>query len=96
MPGEKNEDATRVADQRAGGPHGLHSPSQRTTSVSMGTEVEGLTKRHCDKAGRDGPGDGDAGHGARPAPVAFVHTMPIRALTIGGEEMTCSLNTRSM
>ena len=55
MPGEKNEGATRVADRRAGGPYGLHSPS-----------------------------------------VAFVHTMPIGALTIGGEEMTCSLNTRSM
>jgi hypothetical protein len=96
MPGEKNEGATRVADQRVGGPYGLHSPSLRTTSVSMGIEVEGLTKRHRDKAGRDGLGDGDAGHGARPAPVASVHTMPIRALMIGGEEMTCSQSTRSM
>jgi hypothetical protein len=55
MPGEMNEGATRVPDQRAGGPYALHSPS-----------------------------------------VAFVHTMPIGALTIGGEEMTCSLSTRSM
>jgi hypothetical protein len=55
MPGEKNEGAPRVADQRAGGPYGLHSPT-----------------------------------------VAFVHTMPISALTIGWEERTCSLNTRSM
>jgi hypothetical protein len=62
---------------------GLHSPSLRTPSVSMGIEVEGLTKRHRDEAGRDGLGDGlgdgEAGHGARPAPVACVHTMPIRA-----------------
>ena len=43
----------------------------------------------------DGLGDGDAGHGARPAPVAFVHAMPIRARRIGGEEMTCSQSTRS-
>ena len=43
-----------------------------------------------------GLGDGDGGHGTRPAPVAFVHTMPIRVLTIGGEEMTCSQSTRSM
>jgi hypothetical protein len=57
--------------------------------------VEGLTKRHGDKAGRDGLGDSDARHGARPAPVAFVHTMPIRVLMIGGEEMTCSESTPS-
>ena len=64
-------------------------------AVSMGIEVEGLTKRHRDKGRRDGLGAGDAGHGARPARVAFVHTQPIGALTIGGEEMTCSQSTRS-
>ena len=42
-----------------------------------------------------GSAAGDAGHGARPARVAFVHTQPIGALTIGGEEMTCSQSTRS-
>jgi hypothetical protein len=84
MPGEKNEGATRVADQGAGGPYDRHRPSLRTTSVSRGIEVEGPMKRHRDKAGRDGLGDGDAGYGARPAPVAFVHTMPIHAVTVGG------------
>ena len=66
MPGEKNEGATRVADQRAGGPYGLHSRSLRTASVSMGIEVEGPTKRHCDKAGRDGPGPHEHPHGGEP------------------------------
>jgi extradiol dioxygenase family protein len=40
MPGEKNEGATRVADQGAGGPYDRHRPSLRTTSVSRGIEVE--------------------------------------------------------
>jgi hypothetical protein len=83
-PARRTRGASTVADQGAGGPYGRHGPSLRTTSVSMGIEVEGPTKLHRDMAGRDGLGDGDAGYGARPAPVAFVHTMPIHALTIGG------------
>jgi hypothetical protein len=29
------------------------------------------------------------------SPCALVHAMPIRAVTIGGEEVTCSQSTRS-
>jgi hypothetical protein len=36
MPGEKNEGATRVADQRAGSPYGLTAHHGGQRSVSMG------------------------------------------------------------
>ena len=57
-----------------------------------GDKNEGATRVAAMRLGAGGW----RGHGgARPAPVAFVQTMPIRALTVGGEEMTCSQSTRS-
>jgi hypothetical protein len=73
----------------------LDSPSLRTTSVSMVIEVEGLTKRHRDKAPRwSRRWRCRARRKTRSGCIRSDNADP-RSLVIGGEEMTCSQSTRS-